>query len=99
MIWIVHNVNGKKYTSAYYHLKSYNVKIGDSVSHNDVIGYSGGIAKGNSYNNYDGCTTGPHLHLQMATGWYDPNSLFSGGYSAYYNFDANSFNPTSVINF
>ena len=99
MIWIVHNVNGKKYTSAYYHLKSYNVKIGDSVSHNDVIGYSGGIAKGNSYNNYDGCTTGPHLHLQMATGWYDPNSLFSGGYSAYYNFDANSFNPTTVINF
>ncbi len=99
MIWIVHNVNGKKYTSAYYHLKSYNVKIGDSVSHNDVIGLSGGIAKGNSYNNYDGCTTGPHLHLQLANGWYDPNSLFAGSYSGYYTFDNNSFNPVNVINF
>ena len=99
MIWIVHNVNGKKYTSAYFHLKSYNVKIGDSVSHNDVIGLSGGISKGNSYNNYDGCTTGPHLHLQLATGWYDPNSLFAGSYSGYYTFDNNSFNPVNVINF
>lgn len=99
MVWIVHNVNGKKYTSAYYHLKSYNVSIGDSVSHNDVIGYSGGIAKGNSYNTYDSCTTGPHLHLQLATGYYDPNSLFSGGYSSYSTFDNNSFNPVNVINF
>ena len=99
MVWVVHNINGKKYTSAYYHLKSYNVSVGDSVSHNDVIGISGGIAKGNSYNNYDGCTTGPHLHLQLATGWYDPNSLFSGSYSSYSTFDSNSFNPVSVINF
>ena len=99
MVWIVHNVNGKKYTSAYYHLKSYNVKIGDSVSHNDVIGLSGGIAKGNSYNNYDGCTTGPHLHLQLATGWYDPNSMFSGSYSSYSTFDSNSFNPLNVISY
>lgn len=99
MIWIVHNVNGKKYTSAYFHLKSYNVKIGDSVSHNDVIGLSGGISKGNSYNTYDGCTTGPHLHLQLATGWYDPNSLFSGSYSGYWTFDNNSFNPLNVISY
>lgn len=99
MVWIVHNVNGKRYTSAYYHLKTYNVKIGDTVSHNDVIGLSGGIAIGNSYNSYDACTTGPHLHLQMAYGWYDPNSMFSGSYSSYSSFDANSFNPTSVINF
>ena len=99
MIWIVHNVNGTKYTSAYFHLKSYNVRVGQNVSHNDVIGYSGGIAIGHSYNNYDGCTTGPHLHLQLAYGYYDPNYLFSGGYSSYYTFDNNSFNPTSVINF
>ena len=99
MIWIVHNVNGKKYTSAYFHLKSYNVKIGDTVSHNDVIGLSGGIARGNSYNNYDGCTTGPHLHLQLATGWYDPNSMFSGSYSGYWTFDNNSFNPLDVISY
>ena len=99
MVWIVHNINGKKYTSAYYHLKSYNVSVGDSVSHNDVIGISGGIAIGNSYNTYDGCTTGPHLHLQLATGWYDPNSLFSGSYSSYSAFDSNSFNPVNVINF
>ena len=99
MVWIVFNVNGKKYTSAYFHLKSYNVKIGDVVSHNDVIGYSGGIAKGHSYNNYDSCTTGPHLHLQLATGYYDPNSLFSGSYSSYYKFDSNSFNPENVLNF
>ena len=99
MIWIVHNVNGKKYTSAYYHLKKYYVKIGDKVSHNDVIGLSGGISKGNSYNTYDGCTTGPHLHLQLATGWYDPNSMFAGSYSGYYTFDANSFNPLNVISY
>lgn len=99
MIWIVHNVNGKKYTSAYFHLKTYYVKIGDKVSHNDVIGLSGGISKGNSYNSYDGCTTGPHLHLQLATGWYDPNSLFAGSYSGYWTFDNNSFNPLNVISY
>lgn len=99
MVWIVHNVNGKKYTSAYYHLKSYNVHVGQSVSHTTVIGYSGGARRGTSTNSYDNCTTGPHLHLQMAYGYYDPNYLFSGGYSTYSRFDGNSFNPTSVINF
>ena len=98
MIYIVHNVKGKKYTSAYFHLKSYNVRVGQEVSHNDIIGFSGGARIGKSTNSYDYCTTGPHLHLQVATGYYDPHSYF-GGYIGWGTFNSRSFNPATILNF
>jgi murein DD-endopeptidase MepM/ murein hydrolase activator NlpD len=85
---IVHHsiiVNGKttKYTSYYCHLASIKVKAGDIVSKDTVIGIMG--TTGNS--------TGPHLHLSIAYGyWYTD-------YTSYTTFTANTINPRLVINF
>ena len=102
MVWIAHNVNGKKYTSAYFHLKTINVSLDQTVTHNTIIGLSGGARKGTSTNTYDGCTTGPHLHLQTSYGHYDRNIYYSfdGGYHiSYSSWNANSFDPESIIDF
>jgi len=101
MVWVSHNVNGKKYTSAYFHLKSIHVNIGDKVTHNDTVGTSGGIRKGESYNSYDSCTTGPHLHLQVSTGWYDRYIRWSDGsyHISYSEWNRNSFDSAKILNF
>ena len=54
-VMIVHNVNGKQYTSLYGHLSSYNVKYGDIVERGQKVGEVGST----------GDSTGPHLHFQM----------------------------------
>ena len=59
VLGIHHIVNGIRYTSMYMHLQAFNVNIGDIVTTEDVIAYSGGI--------YDYCSTGPHLHLTLGT--------------------------------
>lgn len=66
MLYIQHSVNGKKYTTVYMHLKSFNVNVGDTVFLTTVIAYSGG---GASTRGYDRCTTGAHLHFGMFNGW------------------------------
>lgn len=91
MLYIAHNINGTRYTSAYYHLASVNVSVGQSVTYNTVIGYSGGSP---SIETWDKCTTGAHLHLQMGTGAY----LMDSGYRYYSQFQSRSINPRNVIN-
>lgn len=72
MVYIQHMVNGKKYTSTYMHLLTINVKIGTKVDSNTVIGtVGGGKSTSSKYGKYDTCTTGAHLHLSLATGWYE----------------------------
>ena len=90
MVHIAHYVNGKRYTSQYAHLASVAVSEGDIVTHNTVIGYSGGVP---SIETWDKCSTGAHLHLQMATGAY------LSDYFWYSDFQARTFNPREVINF
>ena len=80
---IQHNINGVYYASKYQHLHSVNVKENDKVSKDDIIGAIGG---GESY---DYCTTGPHLHFQLAKGIYAQQ---------FYSFvEPYSFNPASYI--
>jgi murein DD-endopeptidase MepM/ murein hydrolase activator NlpD len=57
-IVINHNVNGTNYTSLYGHLSGFNVKVGDVVTKDSVIGYVG--STGRSYGN--------HLHLNICVG-------------------------------
>jgi murein DD-endopeptidase MepM/ murein hydrolase activator NlpD len=71
MVYIHHLVNGKKWTSTYMHLLTINVKLGQTVTSQTVIGLSGGKTTGYKYGGYDNCTTGAHLHLSLATGWYE----------------------------
>lgn len=66
-VYIYHTVRGVKYTSVYMHLLNINVKVGDYVTNQSVIGTVGG---GRSTMSYDRCSTGAHLHLSLAKGWY-----------------------------
>ena len=67
IIYIRHTVNGQKYTSEYGHLRSINVKVGQTVTPSTVIGTVGGDS---STFYYDKCTTGTHLHYSISYGWY-----------------------------
>lgn len=88
MLYIVHNVNGREYTSVYMHLLDFNesFKVGDIVTTNDIIGHMGGYSTSTSHGGYDGCTTGAHLHLTLATGHTT-------------NHRASMFNPRDMIYF
>lgn len=67
VVYVYHNINGTKYTSAYMHLLAIKVNVGDIVDNKTVVGTVGGGAGTRSY---DKCSTGPHLHLSLGTGWY-----------------------------
>lgn len=93
MIYIAHTLNGKTYTSAYFHLaEPLQVSEGQFVTHNTLIGYSGGVHAIEWWDSIQ-CSTGAHLHFQIATG------VYTSDYFWYSNFKARSFNPRLVINF
>lgn len=81
-------VNGTAYTTYYFHLLSINVKVGDKVNTDTVIGTVGG---GKQTQSYDKCTTGAHLHFGVAKGFY----LGGGkdGYSSYSTLVSKSMSP------
>lgn len=87
-VYIHHNINGKKYTSAYLHLLSINVAEGQFVTKDTIIGKMGG-QRGTG----DNCTTGGHLHLSIAYGlrWKD--------YWTYNEYVSRLVDPRQVINF
>jgi Membrane-bound metallopeptidase len=89
MVYIAHTVNNKNYTSSYYHLASIKVKTGDIVTYNSVIGTVGGNP---SIETWDRCSTGSHVHLQLATGHY------MSDYFTYSGFVSKTFNPRNVLN-
>lgn len=87
-VYINHIINGKKYTTCYYHMKSYTVKVGQSVTPNTVIGYVGGTKA--EY--WDRCSTGAHVHFGVAEGhWGNEFSTYSGYIAA-------DINPRKVVN-
>lgn len=90
MVFIGHDVNGKRYTSLYAHLASINVSVGQQVTYNTLIGYTGGAPW---IETWDACSTGPHLHFQMS------NQIYMIDYLAYSRFMSQTFNPRDVINF
>lgn len=89
MVYIHHNVNGNLYTTGYFHLSHINVKVGDTVTTETVIG---GVGGNEYYEWWDDCSTGTHLHIQFAYG----NT--SGGLGFYTRFTAKHFNPRNVLN-
>lgn len=91
-VYIYHTINGKKYTSQYTHLLAINVKVGDQVSSNTVIGTVGG---GRQTMSYDRCTTGAHLHFGIANGWYGGSG--NGSYSSYSTYLTKLLNPKDVL--
>lgn len=89
-VYIAHNINGKTYTTLYAHLSSAAVSEGDIVTHNTIIGYSGGVP---SIEYWDSCSTGAHLHFQVSLGAYMTDYFWLS------EFQARTINPRTVINF
>lgn len=61
-IVLKHKALGQSVYSAYAHLTSMDVNVGDSVEKGDVIGLSGGDQ---GVENGSGNSTGPHLHFEL----------------------------------
>ena len=83
MVYIHHNINGVRYTSTYMHMLTINVKVGDLVTNQSVIGTVGGTSTATKWGGYDRCTTGAHLHFSLATGWYGVDYLYYSNWIAH----------------
>lgn len=70
MVYVDVVIDGKPYTTFYYHLLTINVKVGQTVNHQTVIGSVGGGSTSTSRGGYDQCTTGAHLHFGVMNGYY-----------------------------
>ena len=90
MVYIGHYTGSGTYTSGYFHLASVNVSVGQVVTPDSVIGYSGGVPY---IETWDRCSTGAHLHLQFGTG------IFMSDYFYYSNYAARKFDARQLINF
>lgn len=90
-IFIQHNIKGVTYTTQYAHLLSVNVKKGDVVSTNTIIGYMGGNP---SITTWDECSTGQHLHFSISKGIHPSSN--ANWWSAYI---ASQLNPRNYVNF
>ena len=89
MVYINHIINGKKYTTAYYHLASINVNVGQNVTYQTVIGAQGGNP---SIETWDHCSTGSHVHFSVSTG------NWGNEYKSYSGYIARNINPRKVVN-
>ena len=64
-VYIKITVGGQKYTIQYAHLLEIDVKVGDIVDVNTVIGKQGG---GPKTSRWESCSTGSHLHFGVVEG-------------------------------
>ena len=95
MVYIHHNINGVKYTSAYYHLVNIKVSLGEVVSRNTVVGTVGG----GWLTPWDGCSTGTHLHFVIAKGWYGTDCDYDCYISPSLFSQTKAVNPRDYIHF
>ena len=84
IVVVKHNYNGRYIYSSYVHLSNYaNIWVGQYVSKDTVIGYMGTT----------GCSTGEHLHLEIA------DCHWKNGGCSYGAYTNRLINPDSLINF
>ena len=75
-VYVNYMIKGEKYTILYAHLLSINVKVGDNVTAQTVIGKQGG---GSGTSKWETCSTGTHLHFGVSKGYYTTYSKFVSG--------------------
>lgn len=68
IVYVYHNIGGRGFTTSYWHLISWNVSVGQSVTPNTVIGTIGGLGY------TDACASGGHVHLNLFNGLTTNNS-------------------------
>lgn len=89
-VYVQHKLkNGVTYTTSYVHLRSINVKQGQLVTRDTVIGIMGGA----SSEWWDRCSSGQHLHFSIAKG------LYLTDYSNWNTYTSKQINPALLINF
>lgn len=71
VVYIVHNINGVRYTTGYWHMRKAYVSEGDYVTQDEVIGIQGGLSS------EDSCSTGEHLDFVITLGAYTIDYLES----------------------
>ena len=89
-IVVLRHNTGKGYIySSYVHLSSYgNIQEGQLVFPSTIIGYMGTT----------GCSTGPHLHLEITSCYWKSSTLLgAGGCSSYSVYERSSINPANYI--
>lgn len=89
MVYVIHNINGKKYTSMYAHLRQITVKDNQIVTMDTQIGIMGGNP---AIEYWDECSTGQHVHFTLANGHYKVDYLY------WSQFEARMFNPRILLN-
>ena len=89
IVVIRHNVGNSYIYSSYVHLSAYgSISEGQLVSPSTIIGYMGTT----------GCSTGPHLHLEITSCyWKSSSTLGAGGCSSYGKYERSSINPANYI--
>ena len=92
-IYIQHYINGKFYTSGYWHLRDVLVTKGQTVTKNTPIAIMGGYS-GTEY--WDGWSTGAHLHLELSD---EPFNTDDGGSGSIYGLRDGFLRPEYYINF
>ena len=64
IVYIAHNINGTRYTTGYWHMRTAYVQVGDLVGYDTVIGIQGGASW------EDSCSSGQHLDFLITLGAY-----------------------------
>lgn len=85
VVTVLHDINGKKYTSQYAHLSRYaqGLHVGQEVTINDSLGCMGTT----------GYSTGIHLHLAvMDCALFDPNDPYCRDLNGFFHYGKTRFN-------
>lgn len=97
IVTINHIINGKSYTTRYWHLLRATVEEGEIVEKGEQVGEVGGGSTAYINGGYDRCTTGTHLHFEMAEGHYYGTGEDS--YSSWSTYTGKVFDPRMMVYF
>lgn len=97
IVTINHIIDGKPYTTRYWHMLYTTVSEGDIVEKGEQVGVVGGGSTSYINGGYDQCTTGTHLHFEMAYGHY--YGVGDNSYSSWSTYLKKVFDPREMVYF